>query len=348
MHAGLRVRAPRSATRIKCGVAAAALLSLSLSACGSSASGSASGGATFSSQGIRWIVASDPGGGYDRSARQLQPGMQDALGTKMNLEYQGGGGGAVAMEYLKRAKDCNTVVSSANPKVLLGQYVQKADYDYKTDFAAVGGFTRDYSVLLAKSGSQWDSLKKVVDYARDNPGKINLGVGTLASDAEGPFSLEQAAGVKFNIVPLGGGSDAINALLGGKVQVAGSSLFNSVSLGDTVKVIGVMNDTNPIPDQSGDAPTVKDALGVDMAPAVNNYGLFVSKACKDKYPTQYKALVDALSSTLEKPDFKTAVQKLGETGWYVFTPPDQFDKEILDGAAGLQQFVKDANITGES
>jgi tripartite-type tricarboxylate transporter receptor subunit TctC len=348
MQAGLRARTSRSATRLKYGVAAAALVSLSLSACGSSGEDSGSGADGFSSNGIRWIVASDPGGGYDRVARQLQPGMEAALDTKMNLEYQGGGGGAVAMEYLKRVDDCDTVVSSADPKVLLGQYVQKADYDYATDFASVGGFTRDYSVLLAKAGSEWDTLQKVVDYAKANPGKINLGVGTLASDGKGPVDLEHAAGVDFNIVPLGGGSDAINALLGDKVQIAGSSLFNSISLGDTVKVLGVMNDENPVPDQSGDAPTVNDALGVTMEPAVNNYGLFVAKACKDDHPDQYQQLVDALSGTLEQPDFKSAVEALGQTGWYVFTPPDQYDQEILDGGPSLQKFVEDENITGES
>jgi tripartite-type tricarboxylate transporter receptor subunit TctC len=232
--------------------------------------------------------------------------------------------------------------------VLLGQYVQKADYDYATDFASVGGFTRDYSVVLAKAGSEWDSLEKVITYARANPGKTKFGVGTVASDGKGPVGLEHAAGVDFNIVPLGGGSDAINALLGDKVQVAGSSLFNSISLGDKVKVLAVMNDENPIPDKSGDAPTVKDALGVDMEPAVNNYGLFVSKACKDDHPDLYKKLVDGLSSTLEKPDFKSAVEKLGQTGWYVFTPPTEFDQEIVSAGPSLEQFVKDEKISGES
>lgn len=337
-----------SMPRMKWGVAAAALITVTLSACGSGGSDAGSESSGFGSNGIRWIVASEPGGGYDRAARQLQPGMESALGTKIGLEYQGGAGGAVAMEYLRRVGDCNTVVSSADPKVLLGQYVQKADYDYERDFVSVGGFTRDYAVLLARAGSEWDTINKVIDNARANPGKTTVGVGTLASDGKAPVDLEKAAGVDFNIVPLGGGSDAINALLGDKVQVAGSSLFNSVSLAGKVTVLAVLSDENPIPDQTGNAPTANEALNIHMAPQVNNYGLFVSKACKQNHPEQYEALVNALQETLQDNEFKSAVEKLGQTGWYVFTPPDQFDQEIISAGPGLLNYVKEENITGEN
>ena len=329
-----------------CGIVAVALLALS--ACGSDGGDDESGDAGFGSNGLRWIVASDAGGGYDEAARQLQPGMESRLDTTINLEYQGAAGGAVAMELLSRAEDCSTIVSSADPKVMLGQLVQKADYDFESDFVSVGGFTRDYAVVLARAGSDWDSLEELVDYARENPGDVNYGVGTLASDGKAPVDLENAAGVDFNIVPLGGGSDAINALLGDKVEVAGSSLFNSISLGDEVKVLAVMNDENPIPDLSGDAPTVNDALGVDIDPQVNNYGLFVNKACQEDHPAQYEALVDSLSGTLDDSDFKATVEELGQTGWYTFTPPEQYNKEIIDAGPGLAEYVEEENITGES
>jgi tripartite-type tricarboxylate transporter receptor subunit TctC len=346
----IRERTKTSISLTRRGLAAAASLSLALTlaACGSHQEGAESGSSGFGSKGIRWIISSEAGGGADRSARQLQPGMEAALGTKIALEYQGGAGGAVAMQYLRPVTDCNTLVQNANPKVLLGQYVQKADYDYERDFVSVGGFTRDYAVLLGRAGSEWDSINKVVDYARQNPGKITVGVGTLASDGKAPNDFAKAAGVELNIVPLGGGSDAMNGLLGDKVQVAASSLFNSISLLGKVKVLAVLNDENPIPDKTGNAPTANAALNIKMTPQVNNYGLFVSKACKDNHPEQYKALVDALQSTLQDSDFKSAAQKLDQTGWYVFTPPEDFDKEIIAGGPDLLKYVQEENITGEN
>lgn len=328
---------------------ASLLLAGALSSCGSDDSGNGkSDSGKFSPQGIRLIVASSAGGGFDRSTRQIEPPMAKALGTKLNLEYQDAASGAVAMQLLSKAKDCNTVVSSANPKVILGQYIQKAGYDYQKDFVSVGGFTRDYPVLMVQKNSKWQDINSLIDYAKANPKKITVAVGTLASDGLPVIAFEDATGVKFNIVPLGGGTEANNALLGGKAPVAESSVFNSLSLAGKVKVLTVMGDTNPIPDQTDNAPTSNEALEISLEPQFNNYGLFVSKACKENYPKQSGELTDALKKALDDSDFKATVEKLGLTGWYTYTAPEQMDKEIVDAIPGLQKLVKDNNLTGES
>jgi tripartite-type tricarboxylate transporter receptor subunit TctC len=294
------------------------------------------------------IVASSAGGGFDRSTRQIEPPMAKALGTKLNLEYQDAASGAVAMQILSKAKDCNTIASSANPKVILGQLIQKAGYDYQRDFVSAGGFTRDYPVLMVAKGSKWQDINSLVTYAKANPKGITVAVGSLASDGLPVIAFEQAAGVQFNVVPLGGGTEANNALLGDKAPVAESSVFNSLTLAGKVKVLTVMADSNPIPDKIDNAPMANQALGINLPEQVNNYGLFVSKACQQNYPEQYKKIVDALKGALEDADFKATVDKLGLTGWYVYTDPTQMDKEIIDSIPQLQKIVADNNLTGES
>jgi tripartite-type tricarboxylate transporter receptor subunit TctC len=293
---------------------------------------------------VRLIVASSAGGGFDRATRQVQPAMAKALGAKLNIEYQGSADGAVAMSLLQKAKDCNTIVASADPKVVLSQYIQKVSYKFESDFASLGGFTRDYAVLMVQPNSKYPTLQDLVNAAKADPGKITVAVGTVASDGKAVVALENAAGVKFNIVPFGGGTEANNALLGGKAPVAESSVFNSLSLKGKVKVIGVLADTNPIPDQTDNAPTAKTALSVDLPPQVNNYGLFVNKVCQTKSPKEYAALSAALKASLDDADFKATVEKLGLTGWYTYTPAAQYDQEIIAEEPLLEQFVKDENL----
>lgn len=337
----------RSRHRYLAALTAALALACTVSACGSGG-GAGKDTGKFRAQGIRVIIASSAGGGFDRSTRQIEPAMSKALGAKMNLEYQDAASGAVAMQILAKAKDCNTVVSSANPKVILGQLIQKAGYDYQKDFVSVGGFTRDYAVLMTTPHSQFSDINSLITYAKAHPGKVTVAVGTLASDGVPVIALEDAAGVKFNIVPLGGGTEANNALLGGKAPVAESSVFNSLALAGKVKVLGVMNTSNPIPQQTNDAPSVSSALGIDLAPQYNNYGLFVSKSCKQNYPKTYAKLVKALKGALDDSSFKSAVAKLGLTGWYEYTSPTQMDKEILASVPALEKIVKENHLTGES
>jgi hypothetical protein len=121
-------------------------------------------------------------------------------------------------------------------------------------------------------------------------------------------------------------------------------VFNSVGVKDKVKIIGVLADTNPIPEQNGNAPTVKSALGVDVPQQVNNYGLFVNKACQTKFPKEYAALSGSLKSALDDAEFKATVNQLGLTGWYTHTPAAQYDQEIIAEQPLLEKFVKDENL----
>jgi tripartite-type tricarboxylate transporter receptor subunit TctC len=326
-------------------LAVSLVVAVTLAGCASNGQSEASSSAAqFPSQGIRLIVASSAGGGFDRATRQIQPAMAKALGAKLNIEYQGSADGAVAMSLLQREKDCNTIVASADPKVVLSQYIQKVTYKYDTDFASIGGFTRDYAVLMVQPNSKHATLQALIADAKANPKKITVAVGTIASDGKAVVALQEAAGVEFNIVPFGGGTEANNALLGGQVPVAESSVFNSLGLKGKVKVIGVLADTNPIPEQTDNAPTVNSALGVDLPQQVNNYGLFVNKACQTNFPKEYAALSDALKAALDDAGFKATVEQLGLTGWYTHTPAAQYDQEIIAEQPLLEKFVRDQNL----
>jgi tripartite-type tricarboxylate transporter receptor subunit TctC len=273
--------------------------------------------------------------------------MSKALGTTLNLEYQNAASGAVAMQLLAAAKDCNTVVSSAHPKVVLGQIIQQA-YDFENDFVTLGAYTRDYATLMVLNDSTYKSAQDLVDDAKTQPGKITVAVGSLAADGLPVFALQEVTGTEFNIVSLGGGTEANNALLGGKAPVAESSVFNGLALAGKAHPLLVMGPENPAPDQTDNAPTANEALGVNLEPQINNYVLYVSKTCKQDHPAEFQALSDALKNALDDADFKSTVESLGLSAWYSFTPPEDMDKTILESIPKIEQMVSKYDLAGKS
>src|SRR3546814_13857119 len=76
------------------------------------------------------------------------------------------------------------------------------------------------SVLFVRADAPWETFDDFVEEARENPGKIRAsvpGVGTLSDLVIQQFN--QTADVKITNVPFtGGGSEAMVALLGGRVD----------------------------------------------------------------------------------------------------------------------------------
>ena len=58
---------------------------------------------SWPSKPIKLVVGFPPGGGIDTVARLLQPGLQEALGQPVVVEYKPGAGGVLAASELTRA-----------------------------------------------------------------------------------------------------------------------------------------------------------------------------------------------------------------------------------------------------
>ena len=85
---------------------------------GAVASGVASA-QTWPAKPIKLIVGFPPGGGIDIVARNLQPGLQEALSQQVVVEYKPGPGGVLAASELTRAAPDGYTILVAN----LGPFV---------------------------------------------------------------------------------------------------------------------------------------------------------------------------------------------------------------------------------
>lgn len=292
------------------------------SACSSDAGGEAA--TDFAGEQIRIIVPTEPGGGIDSTLRQLEPFLSEALGATITVENVPGGNSVLGTQRVLSADgDCLTLLGHNVPHIAFSYLVAPVDYTL-ADFAPIAGVTTEPGVIRVGNDAPWNSLEDLVADARARPGQIRFSVSDLASsNFLGLLQIQEELGVEFNIVPYDGGGPARTALVAGEVEATHAGVFNSASIADTTRVLAVHDEENLWADVTDDAPTVNEALGVDLPPQSSRYSLFAPATCAAESPERYQLLVDTVEQVLGAEDYLAALEALDETGKVSYQNPEE-------------------------
>ncbi len=170
---------------------------------------------------IRVIVPQPPGGGFDLVARTLAEPLARVMGNPVVVENRPGAGMLVGTEAAARADaDGYTLLLGAKPNLAFnsGLY-DKLPYDPR-DFVPVGLATYNTYTLVARKDLPFKSLKELVEYARANPGKLNV---ASAGNGTGQHIIAAVtfhlAGVQITHVPYKGAGPAYQDLIPGRVDL---------------------------------------------------------------------------------------------------------------------------------
>ena len=189
----------------------------------------------YPSRPIELIIPFAPGGPTDIAIRLIQPQLSANLGVPVVLVNKAGGGGAIGMDQVAKAKpDGYTLAATVRSTITILPATQ-ADVPYKpADFIPVGAYAFDSGVVLVKRDAPWKTLEELVGDARKNPGKLTYGTAGLGTNSF--FNMEllkQAYNIEMTHVPFGGSGPVKNAVLGGHVQL-GCGLAEPHALGGEV------------------------------------------------------------------------------------------------------------------
>jgi tripartite-type tricarboxylate transporter receptor subunit TctC len=223
----------------------------------------------FPERAISILVPFAPGGIADITARAVGEHMAKVLGQAVVIENKPSAGSIVASQAVATAKpDGHTLLLMSNGNAVSVGLFKKLPYDPQKDFAPIStlGFF-DLGVFVA-SNSRFANLKAVLDFARANPGKLN--VGTIAPGSTQHLSaklFETVAGIDTLVVPYKGSPAVLTALRAGEIDVAfeiAGPMVPQVQAG-AVRALAVSSDQrNPaLPD----VPTAAQAglAGYDVA-----------------------------------------------------------------------------------
>ena len=207
-------------------LALALVMTLGLAACSnttpkqSSTSSADPAKADFPTKTITIIQPWSLGGGPDVITRQIASYSDSILGVPMIVENHTGGSGTIGMNDFLEADDgytlfcCNGPLFSLTPSFI--------DVEYAIDdITPLVGIRQTEFVILTNASSGITNIQELIDYAKQGHKISYATTGGPGNDSYTMISaLFAMLDVDSEAVPYDGGQEAINALVGGHVDVA--------------------------------------------------------------------------------------------------------------------------------
>ena len=184
----------------------------------------------FPSRPLRMIVTFPPGGITDFTGRVLAPRLAEALGQPVIVENKTGSGGNIGTEFVaKAAPDGHTLLVAAPPNAINVSLYKTLPFDTRKDLAPVALVGSVPNVLVVGPKTPAKTVQELVDFARNNPGKLNFASNGNGTSIQLSSELMKMQGNFAAVhVPYRGAPAATAALLAGDVDFMFDSL--SVSL----------------------------------------------------------------------------------------------------------------------
>ncbi len=291
---------------------------------------------------ISLIVSAAPGGTTDLAARMIADPLSKELGQPVVVENKPGASGGIAAQQVLRAKpDGYSLLLQYSGYQVITPSIEKVTWDPVSDFTPVANVLSAPQVLVVKKDLPVNTLKELVQYAKDNPGKLNYASsGTGALQHVATEQLNQMAGIETTHVPYKGTGPALTDLLAGVVDMTITTpppLLPHIKSGALKALVVTSND--PLASLP-DVPTASAAGYPDLQ--VNSwFAMYGPKGLP-------KEVVDRLSTAIEKimasPEYKKKAEGLGATAEYM--GPEQLGKYTGEELARWKKVIDAAGIKG--
>jgi tripartite-type tricarboxylate transporter receptor subunit TctC len=182
--------------------------------------------AGYPSRPVKIIVPFAPAGPTDIMARTVTAHLGDAIGGSVIVDNRAGAGGNIGIGYAAHAEpDGYTLLITSSAYVVNPSLYAKIPYDPYKDFAPIAELGTSPNVILVDPKLGINSIAELFAKAKADPNLLNYsspGIGTTPH-LSGEL-LKIVGGVQIAHVPYSGAGPAIQAILGGIVQLCVAAL----------------------------------------------------------------------------------------------------------------------------
>jgi len=296
--------------------------------------------AGFPEKPVRWVVGYPAGGTTDILARLVGNALSEKLHQQFVIENKPGAGNNIATEFVINSAPDGYTVYLVNPANGINTSLyKKLPFNFVRDMAPVGGITRVPNVMTVHPDVPAKTVQEFIDYAKANPGKINMASSGNGTSVHLSGELFMAmTGVKMTHVPYRGSNPALTDMIAGQCQVMFDNMPSVLPhiQGGKLRALGVTTEARS--PQLPDTPTVGDTVKGYEASAWFGMGV-PAKTPRDVIA----ALNKAMNEVLNDPKMKARIADLG--GQPMHGTPEEFGKIV---ASETEKWKKVVEFSGAS
>jgi tripartite-type tricarboxylate transporter receptor subunit TctC len=176
---------------------------------------------TYPTKPVTLIVPYPAGGSADILARVVGEKLGKRLGQTVVVENKGGAGTAIGAEAAATAPaDGYTLMIGTVSSHAMNPSMKKVPYDPIKDFTPISRLASIPFVIVADPALKLDNLKDLIALAKRKPGAVTYSSAGLGTSNHLAVELLAAkADIKLLHIPYKGSAPALNALLGGQVDI---------------------------------------------------------------------------------------------------------------------------------
>ena len=288
---------------------------------------------------VRIIAPYNPGGAVDALSRVVAQALSQKTGKSFIVENRAGAGGNIGLAAIaKAAPDGYTLGMGAANMLATNRALYKSlPFDTVRDFVPVGYIGSVPFVLVVNPSLPAKNLKELSDLLKSKPRDFSFGSQGVGNTAHlfGEL-LNKRLGTAMVHVPYKGGAEAIQELIGGRLQVLFSTLVDITPQIDqgTVRAIALAaaNRVSVLPN----VPTFSE-LGMNCFDAPTWFGVIAPAGTAEDIVAFLNA---EMQTAFANPEVRTRLMKLGlEPG--VMTPA-QFKAFIMAEISKWERIVKES------
>jgi tripartite-type tricarboxylate transporter receptor subunit TctC len=271
---------------------------------------------------VRLIVPAAAGGSTDVMGRLLAAHLQAAWGQSAIVENRSGAGGTIGTAEVVRQKGDGHTILIGNPGPNAIAYSIFRNLTYKADqLQPVSNMIRIPNIVSAHPSVPIKSIAELIAYIKANPDKLTYGSsGTGQSPHLTGAWFLQLTGLKMVHVPFRGAGPALQAALGGEIQILFDNLYPTLPQVQDGKLNALAVTTPERSASAPDIPTMRESAPELAKFDVSSwFGVFLPKSAP-------APIVDALNkevkALLERDDIKKNIAAMGAQADY--GTPQQF------------------------
>lgn len=291
---------------------------------------------------VTLVVPFSAGGTTDVVGRLVGQKLGEMWGQSVVIENRLGAGGNIGSAAVAQSKpDGYTILLASGSILTVNPHLYASlPFDPEKDFLPVTNVAQGPMVVSTAKKVKAKTLKELLDYAKKNPKKLNMGSAGMGSQVHmAGENFSYSAKIELTHVPYRGEAAAFADLMAGQIDLVVGNIGAATPLikGDRINALAVTSKERA--PMLPDLPTVAEA-GV---PGFENYGWFGFVVPAG---TPADIVTKIQQDTVKVLAMKDVKEKLASLGMEpVGNTPDELAKAIKEESKRWEKVIKERNIT---